>query len=206
MSSTVNQFQTSYQQFQNARNAVFGEAAKEDVSKSSDENNAQFLLRLARWAAAHWRDNTAAWQSIDKARGLGRSALQAAASAWAEEDVHDYMMQQGYCEAANVYLFTAPLDAINATYMSGDYAPFADKTGESWLHVATMNQAIKDAPNTNFLKQYAKVRAETSDGDDPYPSGDMAAVLADIRGMAATVVPAEFEASAKSVKSLFGFN
>jgi hypothetical protein len=202
---TTDAFKQAYRDFLAWRQKVLASAIEAGVTKSRAEPDPAFLLRVARWAAKHWRGASQACFNIDQARSAGRSALEAAKRAWEDSAAKDYMMRQGYSDAARVYMFTAPLDAIGAKQLLPDDADALDgQTAKSWLHVATMNHAVADETNMGFLREYIRNRAEASEGDeDPFPSSDMAEIVRSIKCTPAKDVPGEFRQTCGRVQELF---
>jgi len=146
--------------------------------KTLEQTNVQFLLSVCRWYEPHKRSNDEIDQVVDSARRSGRVCLYYALSDDALTNHHFYafLLKQGFAELTNVYLFTAPLDALNWKVMQ---APkFQDVTWSKWTAVARLNDAAKDI-HCRFLDEYVHVK-KSNPIEDPFPTADMNEVSEEI--------------------------
>ena len=83
-------------------------------------------------------------------------------------ECQSYLVKQGYLELLNVYLFTAPFDALNWKVM---YAPkFKDVDFDNWSDVIGLNETAKNI-HSKFLIEYAHIRKMTMNNEldrDPF--------------------------------------
>ena len=89
------------------------------------------------------------------------------------------MLEQGYAELCNVYMFTAPLDAANFKRIKG--AKYADVAfnQDCWARVVAMNMVAEDTMHLDYLKAYKLVqerRERKAIERDPFPTEDMSVV------------------------------
>ncbi len=178
----VQTFQKLYAEFRTARNVAFGLAAAKDFTRRADETNAEFLARLSTFAENHKRSNDAVDKAFEAARGAGRTLL---SIVFLDIDsfrrgCQPYLIKQGYAELANVYLFTAPLDALNAIFMRSEFGGFGTT---SWQTIAALNHEMEDTIYGSFLDEYMHVRDLVVAGklaSDPFPTDDMDRVRSQI--------------------------
>ena len=190
-------FQEQYKHFQDKRNLVFKLAPK----KTPDESNSQFTLRLTRWYEPQKRSGSDVDQTFEDARSAGRSFM---STVFSDPifiiNCKQYFLDEGYANLMNVYLFTAPLDALNWKVMKAPQ--FNDISFNDWSAVVGLNDAAKDI-HGKFLKEYVCIRhalilKELS--DDPFPSDDSADVKDAIFN---SILPKSIEKNVENVRSYF---
>jgi len=178
-------FKQHYQQFRTARTLAFGTTT---VKKLDTETNAAFLLRLAQWYEPHLRSGDAVDKIFDAARSIGADFLDLVFLDWAgfEANNRTYLAQQGYCELANVWLFTTPLQVLNHKKIK---APeFNDVPLTNWRNVVLLD--LNSSATRNPF--YAIYRA--TDDIEAFPTSDMAHVD---KEMHETETPASLLATAQ---------
>ena len=167
----VSEFRKLYAEFRKKRNAFFGLAPKKDEG----EGNVDFLLRLVQWYEPQKRSNSDADQAAEAARDAGRHCLTFALTGDIfRTECEVYLVQQGYAELANVYTFTAPLDALNWKVDKSPNVPL-----DHWSRIASLNKAAGDDIFLHFLKEYVHIQDRVRKGElnsDPFPSADLMAI------------------------------
>jgi hypothetical protein len=162
-------FQELYAAFREKRNAFFALAPK----KNEGEGNPQFMVRLQQWYAPHKRDGSEIDRAADAARYAGKTCMVYAFTDWEQfrGQCAAYLLQQGYAELTNVYLFTAPMDALNWKTMKD-----LDVSIDHWSEVAALNDNAGDGLYPKFLSTYMEIQRRLLVGEiteDPYPTEDM---------------------------------
>ena len=147
----IGAFKKQYKQFLDKQNLAFKLAPMQGFSESTVE----FMLRLTRWYEPQKRNGSDINQVFEEARSAGRSCMSIV--------FHDpnfirgcwqYLLDQGYFELMNVYLFTAPLDALSQKIM---YAPrYNDVSFCDWRDVIGLNETPNNI-HSKFIKEYIRI-------------------------------------------------
>jgi hypothetical protein len=174
-SHLVERFQDLYSTFREKRNAFFALAPK----KNEGEGNPQFMVRIQQWYAPHKRDGSEIDRAADAARVAGRNLIVYVFMDWEyfRSQCQPYLLGRGYAELTNVYLFTAPLDALNWKTMKD----LDDVSIDHWSDVAALNDNAGDNLYPKFLDAYMVIQRDLYHGkldSDPYPTEDMRIVRA----------------------------
>lgn len=123
-------FESRYLDFQNAQT----EALKGAPSRQSGESAPSYFLRLAisHYQPHHWNNGSDIYNKFTTARKTGRSVL----GEWIKKT--DQLDDRQKNDLANIYVFIAPLDAIN------------------WKRMKTLNTEIKDWVDVKAFNQHAE--------------------------------------------------
>ncbi len=182
----VSRFQSLYALFKEKRNAVF--QIESAPKKQLNQTNVAFMLSLAQWYEPRKRIDARVDEIVEAARSAGRNCINfafldsapsssSASSSSFLKQCEAYLLNQGYAELTNVYLFTAPLDALNWKFMKAPQ--YNDVHLTNWRAVVALNEAAKDV-HCLFLRNYASVQERFQQQqllEDPFPSLDMKEVI-----------------------------
>ena len=133
-----------------------------------DESQIDFFLRVARCAEEHKRTGDAVDVAFENARRKGRELFKLVFTGTKFLSTYDaFLRQVGYAELTNVYLFTAPLDAVNWKFM--EKPKLNDVIFDHWSQVAATNEVAEDV-HQKFLAAHVKMQGRVRDGlVDPFP-------------------------------------
>ncbi len=193
--SKINKAQELYQKY-----CVAQAAAMVLVPRGNLETDVQHSLRLTHIALHHKWTGDHQDEVFTALRKAGRNLLQ-----FVFDDFHliifrvlarNYLLEHGYAELTNAYVYSAPLDALNWRAMK---APrYDDVQFQSWLEVVAVNIEAEDSAPIKFLEEYKRVQDEKL-SKDPYPT-TMQHIRADI--LSALNSPESIKASVSKAKSL----
>jgi hypothetical protein len=168
----LTQFNKLYNEFGGLQTKALALAPKQGY----EESQIDYFLRVARWVEGHKRTGDVVDIAFEEARRKGRELFKLALSDNTRflRDHDTFLRNNGYSELCNVYLFTAPLDAVNWKIMKKP--SLNDVMFDHWSQVAATNVVAEDI-HQKFLEAHSKIQVRVREGlADPFPSDTMAAL------------------------------
>jgi hypothetical protein len=177
MADIATRFATAYKDFGEKASAAYAVGPK----RGNPESAPAFHLRIASWYLSHKRTGSAEDKAFDDARRAGRNCMKLLTENIEEVKKSERsFISHGYAELTNVYVFCAPLDALNWRVMKAPQ--YDDVTFANWNEVVLMNVEAEDI-HVSFLSHHRDVMNRVASGEikgDPFDTSSMTAVLSDI--------------------------
>lgn len=192
----IQTFQEFYQTFIEYRDSLFDKLRPLGLEKQKDENNPMFCLRVAQYYELHFKTDETVhdYKTCNECMSMnyyelsklfldtltsGRKFIFRYHDQSFLKTCEEYLVERGYNELFNAYMFCAPIDAVNYKHKRL-YLMKDDVKIDNWHTVMWFNNESKCSVYHQFLTQYKKVYQQFKSGlldDDPYPSKDMKFIL-----------------------------
>lgn len=142
--------------------------------KQKSDHSIDFHLLVTQWYEKdHFRKGTPEDLAFYEARQAGRSVMKFVIDNPSQVHNNEHtFIAHGYAELTNVYLFTAPLDALNWKIMNTQYN---DVLFNKWAEVTLMNEKAEDV-HSKFIILHHCVKLRLMNKEitkDPFPTNIM---------------------------------